>query len=202
MVPQPAPRLSPAPGADPISPAWPQAEFDHRRELSLDARQIVLRVVRAESSQWFVAIPQPRGRRACLHQLRVLLESGSVGAPSLMRVLHEALRERLGSPAPQQRLHGGMGGDVAARSRTWTRTPSVRDTVRLISSQVHSTTLPPLLDSVGASEARDSSGKAQGFRTPNRRGKAAALRHLNAAVCSLIVFQHRHQVRPLPGRNH
>lgn len=94
--------LSPAPGADPDLRAL-AAELTSltAQALGLDARQIVLRVVLAESSQWFVG-----GRslaadgRAC-YQLRVLLESGSVSRPqALMRILHEALRQRLGSLHP------------------------------------------------------------------------------------------------------
>jgi 4-oxalocrotonate tautomerase len=94
--------LSPAPGADPdLRTLAAELSSITAQELGLDARQIVLRVVLAESSQWFVG-----GRslaadgRAC-YQLRVLLESGSVGRPqALMRLLHEALRERLGSLHP------------------------------------------------------------------------------------------------------
>ena len=68
--------------------------------------------------------------------------------------------------------------------------PTVILLPRLISSQVHSTTLPPLL----CVEAFDYS---QIFRASAWRcrpgGGAQHLGHRHAAVRLLVVFQHRHQ---------
>ena len=67
--------------------------------------------------------------------------------------------------------------------------PTVVLPLRLISSQVHSTTLPPLRDSKPASIARFSGCQ---HRDAAQVG-AQHFGHRHAAVGLLVVFQHRHQ---------
>ncbi len=68
--------------------------------------------------------------------------------------------------------------------------PSVGSPLRLISSQVHSTTLPPLRVSMTFVEAEILSGPQLAHAA---HVGAQRLWHTDAAIGLLVVLQHRHQ---------